>query len=99
MDSLIAVLLFFTIVLIIPYLAFLLYPASKGLSPGKSALGLRVVKMDGSPPGWGKALLREIVGKTVSSLPLGLGLLWMLWDPKRQGWHDKIAGTQVIMKL
>lgn len=33
----------------------------------------------------------------VSALPLGLGFLWMIWDKKKQGWHDKIANTVVVM--
>jgi uncharacterized RDD family membrane protein YckC len=27
---------------------------------------------------------------------LGLGLIWVAFDPKKQGWHDKLAGTVVI---
>ena len=26
----------------------------------------------------------------------GLGFLWMLWDPERQTWHDRVAGTYVV---
>ena len=32
----------------------------------------------------------------VSGLACGLGYLWMLWDPQRQTWHDKAAGTYVV---
>jgi uncharacterized RDD family membrane protein YckC len=32
----------------------------------------------------------------VSLIPLGLGFFWIAWDDKKQGWHDKIAGTIVI---
>ena len=32
----------------------------------------------------------------LSTLPFGLGLLWVAWDPKKQGWHDKLAGTVVV---
>ncbi len=32
----------------------------------------------------------------VSCIPLGLGCLWVVWDSKRQGWHDKLAETVVI---
>ena len=32
----------------------------------------------------------------LSLLPLGLGFLWIAWDQRKQGWHDKIAGTVVI---
>jgi uncharacterized RDD family membrane protein YckC len=27
---------------------------------------------------------------------LGLGGLWILRDPERQAWHDRIAGTYVV---
>ena len=32
----------------------------------------------------------------VSALPLGLGLFWVAWDEKKQGWDDKLAGTVVV---
>ena len=43
----------------------------------------------------GTALLRY-VGYIVSAIPLALGFLWIIWDPEKQGWHDKIAKTRVI---
>ena len=36
------------------------------------------------------------LAKLLSLIPLGLGFWWMLWDPRRQTWHDKIAGTIVV---
>ncbi|MEK6734314.1 MAG: RDD family protein [Pseudomonadota bacterium] len=32
----------------------------------------------------------------LSALPFFLGYLWIVFDPKKQGWHDKLAGTLVI---
>jgi uncharacterized RDD family membrane protein YckC len=32
----------------------------------------------------------------LSTILLGLGFLWIIWDPKKQGWHDKLAGTVVV---
>lgn len=66
-----------------------------GRTLGKMALGLRVVGPDGGNPSFLRAVLREIVGKTVSGIVLCLGYLWMLWDGEQQTWHDKIAGTSV----
>jgi uncharacterized RDD family membrane protein YckC len=43
-------------------------------------------------------LLREIVGKWVSGLLIGLGYFWAIWDKDGQAWHDKIAGTVVIKR-
>jgi len=36
------------------------------------------------------------LGYVVATLPLLLGFFWVAWDPRCQGWHDKIAGTVVI---
>jgi predicted anti-sigma-YlaC factor YlaD len=40
-------------------------------------------------------LVREIVGKFVSGLFLGIGYFWAIFDKEGQAWHDKIAGTVV----
>jgi uncharacterized RDD family membrane protein YckC len=40
--------------------------------------------------------MREVVGKTLSALPLALGYLWAFFHPKRQAWHDLIADTLVV---
>lgn len=76
------------------YAGMLVY--KQGQTLGKMALGIRVVSVDGQPISWGKAILREIIGKFVSGLVIGLGYLWVFWDSKKQAWHDKIAGTYVI---
>ncbi len=68
---------------------------ARGATLGKKVFGLKVVKKDGTLPGLGRALLRQTVGYFVSSI-FGLGFLWIAFDPQRQGWHDKIAGTYVV---
>ena len=72
--------------------------ATKGQTLGKMALGIQVVDSQGNIPGIGSALLREIVGKFLSALALGLGYLWVAWDKEKRGWHDHIAGTYVVRK-
>ena len=67
-----------------------------GTTLGKAALGLRVVRTDGRPPGFGTMAVRETVGKSLSLIYAGVGFLWGLWDPDRQAWHDKLAGTVVL---
>jgi uncharacterized RDD family membrane protein YckC len=67
-----------------------------GQTPGKMAMGIRVVSAQtGDVIGMGEALLRY-VGYIISGLALGLGFLWIIWDPKHEGWHDKIASTRVV---
>ena len=66
-----------------------------GRTPGKWVAGIVVVDSDGRTPG-PAAIPREMIGKLVSDLSFGVGILWLILDQKRQGWHDKIAGTYVV---
>ena len=59
-------------------------------------MNLKVVKAEGGrllTPG--EAVLRYI-GQIISGIAILLGYLWVIWDPKHEAWHDKIAGTKVI---
>ncbi|MGB9706860.1 MAG: RDD family protein [Microgenomates group bacterium] len=70
---------------------------TRGQTPGKMALGIKVIKLGtNEAPGYMSAFLREVVGKLASFLIFGLGYLWMLWDNQKQTWHDKIAKTVVV---
>jgi uncharacterized RDD family membrane protein YckC len=66
-----------------------------GQTIGKLAMGIRVVTADGQPVPVGLAFARAGM-KLVSGAALGLGYLWMLWDPNKQTWHDKVAKTYVV---
>jgi uncharacterized RDD family membrane protein YckC len=73
--------------------AFWLY---KQATPGKMMLGARVVDATtGNTLTVGQSIGRYL-GYFVSTIPLGLGLIWVAFDPRKQGWHDKLAGTVVI---
>ncbi len=69
--------------------------ARSGQTIGKMFLGIKVVGSDGAPLSWGAAVLRYI-GYIVNALVLSLGFLWIVFDAKRQGWHDKIARSYVV---
>lgn len=56
---------------------------------------LRLVRTDGGRIGFAEALVRGLSG--IFSLAVaGLGFFWILRDPERQAWHDRIAGTYVV---
>jgi uncharacterized RDD family membrane protein YckC len=77
-------------------LAYVVYFwTTSGATPGKMAMGLRVVSTDGSPLTVGKAVIRY-VGYFVSGIVILIGFIWIAFDANKQGWHDKIAGTYVI---
>ena len=69
--------------------------AWKGTTVGGVVLGLKVVRLDGRPVTFTVALVRGL-GAALSVIVLFLGFLWIAWDPDKQGWHDRIAGTVVI---
>lgn len=79
----------------IPIGYFLLFWVRFSATPGKLICGLRIVEDEGRRPSWGKALLR-LVSYIPSGLAFFLGFIWIGFDGRKQGWHDKIAGTYVI---
>jgi uncharacterized RDD family membrane protein YckC len=86
-----------TVVYVIVSIGYYIYfeGSPKGQTPGKMALGIRVIDYStGGPLGYGKAFVRWL-GRILSGICL-LGYLWMLWDKEKQTWHDKIAGTVVV---
>ncbi|MEO5902240.1 MAG: RDD family protein [Ilumatobacteraceae bacterium] len=69
---------------------------SRRQSVGQQAAGIRVVdQRTVERIGAWRAGTRQFT-RLVSTIPFGLGYLWMLWDPERQTWHDKLVGTIVI---
>ena len=56
---------------------------------------LRVVRVDGAPLRFVDTLVRGLTG-IFSLAAFGIGALWILRDPERQAWHDKVAGTFVV---
>lgn len=73
----------------------LFWTLTGGYTPGKYIMGVRIVRTNAHRITLGRALLRYIFW-WISALALGLGFFWVLIDNRRQGWHDRIAGTYVI---
>lgn len=74
---------------------FIYFHAETGQTVGKKAFGLKVVQENGQLIGWPHAAGRY-VGAFVSLLAFGLGYLWVVVDERKQGWHDKVAGSYVV---
>jgi uncharacterized RDD family membrane protein YckC len=91
-DSLLSLLFNYLLPIIIVLIFWRRYRGT----PGKLWLDLQVVDASSHQTlRWGQSLLRYI-GYFISALPLGLGFFWILWDKRRQGWHDKLAGSVVL---
>ncbi|MEH6550772.1 MAG: RDD family protein [Pseudomonadales bacterium] len=69
-----------------------------GATPGKMLLRLKVVDAKtGDIPSVGQSVGRYFA-YIVSTLPFFLGFIWIVFDKRKQGWHDKLAGTVVIQQ-
>ncbi len=78
---------------LVAVLAFWLW---RSATPGKMLIRAVIVDAKtGQKPSTGQFIGRYL-GYFVSLFPFGLGLLWVGWDARKQGWHDKLAGTVVI---
>ena len=95
-SAIIFIFIFYTSINIAYFTYFL---GATGRTPGKMLLGLQVVYADGATISFGTAFLRS-VGYLVSSLlfTIPIGFIWAAFDKRKQGWHDKIAGTVVIIR-
>ena len=95
-------------IVLIGYIVWCLIVLGRGQTPGKQIVGIRVIKDNGEPSGWGYTFLREFVIKFLllgflSEATFGIArlvdYLWPLWDraEKMQTLHDKLLGTLVVL--
>jgi len=86
----------FVIQVVMPAVATILFWKYRGATPGKMVISARVVDAEtGGTPGTAR-LVGRYFAYIVSMLPLGLGFIWVAFDRRKQGFHDKLAGTVVI---
>ncbi len=86
----------FTIQVVLPAIAAILFWKYRGATPGKMTISAKIVDAKtGAAPATGKLVVRYFA-YLVSMLPLGLGFVWIGFDRRKQGFHDKIAGTLVV---
>ena len=67
----------------------------RGQTPGKMAVGVKIIRTDSSPIKW-QCALRRFLGYIVSLVTLFVGFIWVAFDDRKQGMHDKIADTYVV---
>src|SRR3989344_2455 len=64
---------------------------------GKLLTGLRVINENGNYISLKRSFFRHTVGYQFSTILFGLGFLAIIKDPQKQGWHDKVVGSKVIV--
>ena len=68
----------------------------KGTTIGGIVCGLKVVRVDNRELDWPTAVVRALAC-FLSLAVVGLGFIWVAIDEEKQSWHDKIAGTAVVV--
>jgi uncharacterized RDD family membrane protein YckC len=89
-DPLLSTLLFFSL-----FGFFAKFWTHNGQTLGMQVWGLRIQNADGTAISLWQAMLRFLVA-IGSSLLLGLGYLWVVWDKQKRSWHDIYSDSQVI---
>jgi len=80
---------------ILPGIATVLFWVYKQATPGKILLNLKVVDAEtGGEPTLGQCIGRYFA-YFLSMIPLCLGFIWVGFDKKKQGWHDKLSSTVI----
>lgn len=94
--------LFWSLAVLIPFVMvvayFICFWGWRGQTPGKMAMKLKIVRFTGENISWGDSVMR-FLGFIISVLVAFMGHLWIAFDSRRQGWHDKIAETFVVRAL
>ena len=81
---------------ILPAIVVIVFWIMKSATPGKILLEISIVDAEtGGKPGNGQ-LIGRYFAYYISMLPLMLGFIWVGLDKRKQGWHDKLAGTVVV---
>lgn len=83
-----------TLIIVVSY--FVIFWVWRGQTLGKMVMNIKVICPDGSNISIGIAFLRYL-GYIVSAVVLFFGFIWIAFDKQKQGFHDKIAGTFVVI--
>lgn len=86
----------FLISWVLPAVAVITFWVMKQATPGKMAFSARIVDAASGQPASVGQLVGRYFAYFVSAVPLCLGFLWVAFDRRKRGWHDKLAGTVVV---
>lgn len=81
---------------LLPAIAVIVFWTYRQATPGKIAIAARIVDAGTGDKPSTRQLIVRYLGYYVSMLPLMAGIVWVAFDPRKQGWHDKLAGTVVV---
>ena len=77
-------------------LFFISFWTRSGKTLGMQAWRIMLIDEDGDPPSWRTAGIRFAAG-CLSLAAFGIGFIWSLFDEQKRTWHDKVAGTRLVL--
>ncbi|MBD3639358.1 MAG: RDD family protein [Marinobacter sp.] len=83
---------------VFPAVAVIVFWSLKQATPGKMAVHGKIVDARTGQTASTGQLIGRYFAYYISLIPLGLGFLWVAFDGRKQGWHDKLAGTVVVRR-
>jgi uncharacterized RDD family membrane protein YckC len=86
----------FVVSYVLPAVAIVAFWIARQATPGKMVIHARIVDAETLGKPTSGQLIGRYLAYYLSLLPFGLGFFWVGWDKRKQGWHDKLAGTVVI---
>lgn len=81
---------------VLPVIYYVGFWILKSATIGKMLVKVKIVDAKTGKPASPLQCIVRYLGYIVSALPLGLGFIWIAFDKRKQGWHDKIARTLVV---
>ncbi len=88
----------FLISWVLPALAVVVFWIARQATPGKMVFSAVIVDATSGEVPSGRQMIGRYLGYFIALFPFGLGILWVGLDKRKQGWHDKLAGTVVVRK-
>ena len=88
----------FLISWVLPAIAVVVFWIARQATPGKMVFSAVIVDATSGEVPSGRQMIGRSLGYFIAFFPLGLGILWVGLDKRKQGWHDKLAGTVVVRK-
>lgn len=86
----------FTFEYVVPFIVVIAFWKYKQSTPGKMLFGMRIVDAETLGEVSTARLVVRYLAYFISMIPLFLGFIWVAFDRRKQGWHDKIARTVIV---
>ncbi len=88
----------FLISWVLPAICTVAFWMHRQATPGKMMFACRILDAETGAPASVGQLVGRYFAYFISFIPLGLGIVWVALDKRKQAWHDKLSGTIVVRR-